>query len=462
MRDKVEHLRLDTEHPVHGRKTNYLREGWKATIGSASAEQLGKRGREHIQVHGRDVSEIHGQISVENGSICYTHLTDKPTRLIDADRKEAGGFYSKGFKVRIDPSQSLIFGDTKISFKFEILEVIVNEPEQVRAQVREIKLDEILKKAGARNAEVVKTFIDHLSKIIEKEKEAGKLGMGIDKNMNYVKGGMWVEGSLVHLPKEGQAILVGDIHSSPHCLEHILRETNFVERASKGEKVYLVFMGDYSDRPMALGDGPKVLETVLELKTRFTNNVVLLRGNHDAPIVPISPREFPGELKAKYGEKEGPDVESRYMGFFEKLPLAVKMENGIFVTHAGAASTVKSLSDVINPSRQTIIQMTWNDPKPYVMGYVINSERSFTELDSDKAFVFGSDAAESFLNNVGSRVMVRAHEQKVQHDFNGKCLTLNSTDYRKRKYNIETTQAYAVVNLSQEIYNTSQIELHYF
>ncbi|QLJ52229.1 MAG: serine/threonine-protein phosphatase 2A catalytic subunit [Candidatus Fermentimicrarchaeum limneticum] len=455
MREAVEHLRLDTEHSKGERKVNFLYNGWNATIGTASPAQLGKVDREHIQIHDKDglVSEVHGRISFENGRIYYTHLTDKPTFIVDADGKPALTITEKNMKIAINPSQTLILPDhSKISFMFGV-DVKVSEPEQAKSQ-KKYTLDEIFNMAD-KSASVLKTSIDRTYDIIEKEREAGKLGMGIDRNMNQVKGGMWVEGSLVHLPKEGKAILVGDIHSRPDCLRHILEETKFVERVQSGEKLYLVFMGDYADRNQNVGDGIKSVGVVKALKGMFTNNVVILQGNHDNQILSLTPHEFPLELESKYGG-DGTEIYLKYRKLFEQMPLAVKMENGIFVSHAGAASTVRSLSDVVNPSRATRIQMTWNDPDQYASGYVINSGRGFTQLDEDKAFVFGGDALDAFLGAVGSRVLVRAHEQRVSQEFNGKCLTLNSTDYKNAQ------KAYAVIDLSKEVYGANQIELHYF
>ncbi len=459
MSEAVKHLRLDTEHSKGERKINFLYDGWNATIGTASHTQLGKVEREHIQIHDKDglVSEVHGQVSFENGRIYYTHLTDKPTFLVNADGKPALTIMEKNQKIAIDPSQTLILPDhSKISFMFGV-DVRVSEPEQAKApKTRQVTLEEMIETVESRNASVLKTFLNNISEMLEKEREAGKHGMGIDYNMHQIRSGMWVEGSLVHVQKgKGVLYIVGDLHSSPECLERILKETDFVNRASKGENVYMVFMGDYADRNEKVGDGDKVAQMVVSLKWRFPDKVSALAGNHELQQPSTRPHEFPSELESKYRE-EGPAVYLAYRKLFENMPIAVKTENGVFITHAGAASTVRSLSDVINPSRQTKIQMTWNDPNQYTSGYAINSARGFEELDEDKAFVFGEDALNSFLGAVGSRVMVRAHEQRVSHELNGKCLTLNSTSYKNKE------KAYAVVDLSKDVYNTNQIEIHHF
>jgi hypothetical protein len=238
----------------------------------------------------------------------------------------------------------------------------------------------------------------------------------------------------------------------------VLKETGFVGRVERGEKLYLVFLGDFVDRPRNSGDGGvfKVLETALALKNQFWDNVVIIPGNHDvAKEGKMSPQEFIQEARLKYGSEMGSIIAEKYRVFFEKMPIAVKMGNGVFASHGGAASTVKNINDVITPTEETKFQMYWNDPRD-VSGYELNKDRWFTDSSHLKAFTFGENELDVFLGAVGSRVMVRAHEQKIQHDFNGKCLTLNSTDYE------DAQKAYAVVDLSREIHNTNQIEIHYF
>jgi serine/threonine-protein phosphatase PP1 catalytic subunit len=459
MRDQVQHLRLDTDHHIHGRRTHFVGEGNSITIGTASKEQAARMGKEHAHITDTSglVADFHGRITFEkDGTLSYTHLTDKPTFLIDADRKPALTIREPNLKIAIDPSQTLALPDhTRISFMVPKIEVKISEPEKVAPKRKVYTVNEIFEMAE-KNASASKTFLDHSSEKTEREKEAGKRGMTINRNMEEIMGGIYLEGSVVHLRKqEGQAILIGDLHSSPDCLRHILEETKFLERVQNKENVYLVFLGDYADRNKNVGDGIKVVQVANILKDLFPSNVVLLPGNHELPIPEMQPHEFPIELAIKFGDKDGLEIYLKFRKLFEQMPIAVKMDNGVFITHGGAANTVKSLYDVINPSEETKFQMTWNDPKNR-MGYSLNSERGYDEFSDHKAFIFGENELNSFLNIVGSRVMVRAHEQKVQHDFNGKCLTLNSTDYKN------ATKAYAVVDLSQEIYNTNQIKIVYF
>ncbi|NYZ78981.1 hypothetical protein H0N99_02435, partial [Candidatus Micrarchaeota archaeon] len=72
IREAAEHLRLTSEHPAHGTKTNYLQEGMSVSIGRYAPQEMGKPPREHIQIHNDPegfVSRNHGDISFEKGRI---------------------------------------------------------------------------------------------------------------------------------------------------------------------------------------------------------------------------------------------------------------------------------------------------------------------------------------------------------------------------------------------------------
>ncbi|VVB76950.1 Calcineurin-like phosphoesterase [uncultured archaeon] len=316
-----------------------------------------------------------------------------------------------------------------------------------------LDLDRIVRDAGSRNASEVNLLLDAVTARLIEEKEAGRLWMsGIDGRGERVSNGMWVQGYVAHLPMAGTAIIVGDTHSRPHCLEQVLRVTRFAERLNGGEEIYLALLGDYVDKPNSIKEcgGVKVLEMIMDLKIQRPNNVIILPGNHD--IVEngrINTQQFPQEVLGKYGPTDGPAIRERYRRLFAELvPLAIRFDNGIFAVHGGAASTVKTLSDVINPTQSTREQLIWNDPDAQVKRYGPSHRGA--------GFHFGGDALKEFLGAVDSSVLVRGHQRKVAHELDSTCLTLNSMDYG------DSTKAYAVVDLRRAVCRTSQIKINYF
>src|SRR5271157_6209629 len=119
----------------------------------------------------------------------------------------------------------------KLTEKFKegqpMREAVEHLRQNERRQAFEITWERIKGMAGGRSANSLASFISHSIDLREKQMDAG-VGIGIDNNLNKIKSGRWDEGYVVHLPKEGQAIIIGDIHSRFECLDHILQETDFV------------------------------------------------------------------------------------------------------------------------------------------------------------------------------------------------------------------------------------------
>ncbi|NYZ79203.1 metallophosphoesterase, partial [Candidatus Micrarchaeota archaeon] len=419
------------------------------SIGRYAPQEMGKPPREHIQIHNDPegfVSRNHGDISFEKGRIFYTDHSTNGTSISDANGNVLREI--KNEKVEIDPSWKIVLPNgSAISFAVERLEMKVTEPpvkEEARPneqrQAYETTWERMKERAGARSANSLVSFISHSIDLREKQMGAG-VRMGIDHNLNKIKSGRWDEGYVVHLPKEGQVIIIGDIHSKFDCLDHIMEETNFVERVKNGEKLYLVFMGDLVDRPRVVGDGGglKVFEAALSLLNSFPNNVIIEKGNHDgAAEGSLHPQEFYQEVRIKFGEKQAEFVLKKWREFYDKAPIAVKMENGGIAIHGGASSTVKSLADLVKPSEETKFEIAWNDPNKNAKGYVDSSR-------GDGVYTYGEREHRNFVEATGSLMVFRGHEQDIRADFNGTCLTINSTDYK------DAPKGYAIVDLSKDL-----------
>ena len=315
----------------------------------------------------------------------------------------------------------------------------VAEPEKSAPPAVELKLADVVSRAGTRSFEDAMKLIDDVSAIYKWEKEQP-----------------WRDNELVYLPADGEAIVVGDIHSRFGCLEAVLRGTNFVERVANGEKVCLVCTGDYIDRPPEDAEGNslhietfKVLETLLELKATYPNNVVLLQGNHEQGGV--WPHEFPNGADEVYGEN-GPSAYEKYMGFFREMPLAAKTPNGVFIAHGGIASGVDDVDDIANPPASVRKELLWNDPG--------RGDRDgmyqWGNRGGEDIAVFGENAFDEFMGKIGSNIMIRAHQQEVSSSFDGRLQTVSSTDYKDEE------KAYVTFQLSKPIKSTDELGIHYF
>ena len=70
-------------------------------------------------------------------------------------------------------------------------------------------------------------------------------------------------------------IAVGDLHGDIESLVHILREIDFIKKASENEDFLLVFLGDYGDRGTFSAE---VYYVVLKLKLMYPDKILLMRA----------------------------------------------------------------------------------------------------------------------------------------------------------------------------------------
>jgi serine/threonine protein phosphatase 1 len=132
---------------------------------------------------------------------------------------------------------------------------------------------------------------------------------------------------------ESRIFAIGDIHGCRDKLEELLAKIDW--RPENREQ--LVFLGDYIDRgPDSYG----VVEKVLELKNRWRERVVVLKGNHEQMFInfiygrynpPLTSNGMP--LTIRSYERNQPFPVSHTI-FYQDLVLYHETERHIFV-HAG-------------------------------------------------------------------------------------------------------------------------------
>jgi len=207
----------------------------------------------------------------------------------------------------------------------------------------------------------------------------------------------------------GSAVIVGDTHGYPMV-------SRWAVGLWEGSYDYLVFLGDYVDR------GPRGLENlrvVLEAFLGDPGRVVLLRGNHESPL-----------MNYFYGFYE--EVSS-YMGvgfysvvsrLFPYLSYAAVLD-GWFLVHGGipcrsctggpeepvslgeiaseAGSVWGDVGSGLGPDNSVAFQLLWNDPRGQV-------EWFSPSIRGEGAYYYGVRAWTSFLERNSLRGIIRAHE----------------------------------------------------
>ncbi|MHA2425992.1 MAG: metallophosphoesterase [Candidatus Thorarchaeota archaeon] len=242
----------------------------------------------------------------------------------------------------------------------------------------------------------------------------------IDQLVEGVRDLYYQKPNVVTIPSE-KVFFVGDVHGDLGAVKTVVE----VFRRYKDHS--LVFMGDYADR------GPYQVETVnfiFALGLIAPDRVTILRGNHESEKVAIK-YGFYMDVKRKHSDA----VFRSYMSAFESLPIAGLSENGVFTCHGGIPEGVRSLEDLQKPERHlvnfeenTILQLVWNDPAD-------NDFMFRNNVRGQNIRTYGKKAFDQFSENLGVRLMFRAHQvfpEGTKEFFDGRLVSVFSSEYNGR------------------------------
>ncbi len=220
----------------------------------------------------------------------------------------------------------------------------------------------------------VKTLIRDVEKILETEK------------------------NLIIVPK-GKTMVVGDLHGDLETLHRIINV--FFREEFKT----LIFLGDYVDR------GAKQVEVINVLfyyKKLMPDRIVLIRGNHEDPIINRQ-YGFYDEVRLKF--RKSREMFRDYNHAFSHLPLAAITWNRIFCVHGGIPDGLEEIRDInLLPTNQEEIsdpitkQLVWNDPKE-------NSKKFKQSSRGPGIKQFGREVFEDFIERNQIKGIIRSHEK---------------------------------------------------
>jgi len=282
-------------------------------------------------------------------------------------------------------------------------------------------------------------FIEAVDKAISLlRKEKGQVG-----NLTIVN-------RLVKLEPLGEALVIGDLHGDFESLVVILQKSRFIEKMEKTRDATLIFLGDYGDR----GEKPaEVYYLVLKLKLAFPRQVVLLRGNHEAPKdLLASPHDLPFQFQNRFGE-DWAVVYEKIRALWPYLYNAVYVGDRYLMVHGGVSPEISSLQDIAqaqeNHNEALLEDLLWSDPDENVQG-VSSSPRGAGKL-------FGKKVTKKVLGRLNAKILLRGHESsgrgfKINHD--GEVLTLFS---RKGSPYFNRYGAYLQLQLSEKFENAQQL-----
>ena len=213
---------------------------------------------------------------------------------------------------------------------------------------------------------------------------------------------------------DGRVAVVGDTHGDLQSSVNALRI----------DADFYVFLGDYVDR------GPQQLANInylLSVKLEHPDKVVLLRGNHESPLMNYN-YGFYYEVARKYGA----DVYRVYAELFSLMPYSALINSTVFAVHGGIARRLSKLEEIeglpkgdLVPSNELAFEILWNDPDESV-------ETFSPSPRGEGVYLFGRKPVVDFLESNGLEMIVRAHEyfpSGIYPYFDGKVISLFSCRY---------------------------------
>ena len=235
---------------------------------------------------------------------------------------------------------------------------------------------------------------------------------------------------LIEFPKEGYAVFVGDTHGDLEATETVL------DRYLPDNDYTLVFLGDYVDRGPSSMDN---IDTLLKAKADHPNRLYLLQGNHEAPEMLGSPREFWDSLS--------PDERIIYGRVLGKLPYAA-LGRGLIGLHGGLPD-VESMQDMgsIKPGSDNWERITWGDFRAFSKG-------DYLGISNHGRPEFGMAYFNRVMKKLGKNVLIRSHQPGAAGTmYNNRCLTL----FTSKAYLPERT--IAVTDLGKEAKSANDLDV---
>ncbi len=264
-------------------------------------------------------------------------------------------------------------------------------------------------------------------------------------------GNIIISGRLAKLEPVGEVLVIGDLHGDLESLITIIEKSDFINKMNAANNAIMVFLGDYGDRGLSQTE---LYFTVLSLKARFPEQVVLMRGNHEGPIdLMASPHDLPYQLQSKLKDK-GIIAYAKLLKLFASLYNAVYVEDRYLMVHGGLPPSTRNLQDLaladqVHPEKSLLEEILWSDPDDMADGFYPSSRGA--------GLVFGRTVTEEILRRLDAKILIRGHEAapegyKINHL--GKILTLFS---RKGQPYSNTTGAYLNVPLAEKFDTANQL-----
>ncbi len=199
-------------------------------------------------------------------------------------------------------------------------------------------------------------------------KEIKKIISVVGNNPYRIKNKYGDPGGLIDLSKDKKKVIViGDLHGSIENLKAIVAHEDNAKKL-KNNTLLLIIVGDgmHNDQigqMLEMETSLLVLEEVFKLFTKYKDNIIYIRGNHDTFDSRLAKSAIKQGLEFKNYllEHRGEAYVETVNDFFESLPVYI-IGNGFVITHGGPIRFGATREEIINivDSPDYYHQLIWN------------------------------------------------------------------------------------------------------
>jgi hypothetical protein len=231
---------------------------------------------------------------------------------------------------------------------------------------------------------------------------------------------------LVEIPSDRPVQVIGDSHGDWPAVSAAL---TYARRGRLPDR--LVGLGDYIHRSTRSEPDPATLPSGSVWNAAFLlawaafdpDHVIPLRGNHESTRqLPVPGPTLLRELRRTFPRAEALPLWSRIIQLLERLPIAGRTENGVFLAHGGIPPAGSFDPSGWKASDLSLLEgLLWSDPD-------IEYE------DRSVGFAYGRHDLDEFLRTVHCRMMIKGHApgHSGRAIWGGKLLTIHTSDLFSR------------------------------
>ncbi len=214
------------------------------------------------------------------------------------------------------------------------------------------------------------------------------------------------------MPDYGRLIVVSDLHGNFRDYKRYLKLWD-----KDDEDSHIVFTGDMIHAVNGEDGSVEIIEDAMFKSSRYPNYHCLL-GNHEWSHITgedifkgnVNLRQsFENLVSYRKGYIE-PSL-TRYIRFFKLMPYFLKTSNGLFISHAGPATDIFTITDFHNMfdddcRSSSLHGFLWNRYAARFDGYSISDIDNFLNIIDCKFMIVGHTIVDSGYKVIGNQLIL--------------------------------------------------------